>query len=185
MRRITPLLVIALAACADGAVTPPESPNFARIHEAEGSHGGTPMMVVLTPEAEIPGPGDPGEDAGGVMVMTLNSGQEEICYEVAFSGLSAPVANAHIHPGTVTEAGGVLVPLAQPRAPAWPATRAGSVAQCVFAPREVIKAIRKNPENYYVNVHTSLTGENPEPGRPGGAIRGQITKTQGSNVNHF
>jgi hypothetical protein len=61
----------------------------------------------------------------------------------------------------------------------------GVVAQCVFAPRDVIKAIRKNPELYYVNIHTRNTGLVPEVGRPAGAIRGQMSKTQGSNVNHF
>lgn len=183
MRRVTPLLIFAFAACADGALAPSDEASFARIHDAEGSHGGTPFMVVMTPDQETAAiGGDPNENAGGVMVMTLNSGQEEICFKTRFSGLSAPVSNAHIHPGALGQSGGALVPLATP---AWPTEREGVVAQCVFAPREVIKQIRKNPELYYVNIHTSLTGEDPEPGRPAGAIRGQLFKTQGSNVNHF
>lgn len=179
MRRIAPMLVLALAACADGATAPDEGPNFARIHEAEGSHGGTPFMAVLTPEAEVPGPGDPNPAAGGVIVFTLNSGQEEICYKSTFSGLSAPAFAAHIHEGTEDVSGPVRVPL-----PGFTGT-SGTVAQCVFAPRELIKAIRKNPENYYTNVHTRSTPADPAVDRPPGAIRGQLTKTQGSNVNHF
>lgn len=180
MRRFGPLLVLAFAACADGATAPDEGAGFARIHEAEGSHGGAPFMATLTPGAEVPGPGDPNPAAGGVIVLTLNSGQEEICFKTSFSGLSAPVSAAHIHTGTAEVAGPVLVGLGS-----FPAVTSGTVAQCVFAPRDVVKAIRKDPENYYVNVHTSRTGADPEPGRPAGAIRGQLTKTQGSNVNHF
>jgi hypothetical protein len=51
----------------------------------------------------------------------------------------------------------------------------------------VVKAIRKDPANYYINVHTLIVPVpegTPQPGRPGGAIRGQLEKTQGSNVNH-
>lgn len=182
MRRVTPLLIVALAACADGALAPSESASFARIHEAEDSHGGTPMMVVLTPGAEVPGPGDPNASAHGVMVLTLNSGQEEICFKTTFSGLSAPIFNAHIHPGGATEFGPALVGLFTD---AWPRATSGTVADCVFAPREVIKAIRKNPADYYVNYHTRSIPADPLNDRLGGAIRGQLFRTQGSNVNHF
>lgn len=179
MRRSLPLLLLALAACADTVTAPTDAPSLARIHEAEGSHGGTPFMAVLVP-GEEPNPpgGDPNPAAGGVIFLTLNSGQEEICFKTTFSGLSAPASNAHIHRGPSQVAGPVVVPLATP---AFPAATSGTVAQCVFADREMIKAIRKNPENYYVNIHTS--GGPPGAARPGGAIRGQLTKTQGSNVN--
>jgi hypothetical protein len=39
---------------------------------------------------------------------------------------------------------------------------------CVSANRDLIKEIRKNPEQFYFNVHT---GE-----FPGGAVRGQLGK---------
>ena len=185
MHRLTPLLLLAVGACAD-ATGPSGTPSLARIKEAEGSHGGTPFMATLLPQNEVPGPGDPNTAASGVVHLTLNSGQEEICYRMSFSGLSAPASAAHIHTGTATQSGGVLVPL--PLGDQVGATSTSTpIAQCVFAPREVVKAIRKNPENYYVNVHTQLVNVPegvPQPGRPAGAIRGQIEKTQGSNVNH-
>lgn len=182
MRRVTPLLVLALAACADPATAPGEAPSLARIHEADDSHGGTPFMAVLIP-GEEPNPpgGDPNPAASGVIYLTLNSGQEEICFKATFSGLSAPVSDAHIHRGPSQVAGPVVVPLA---IPAFPRATEGTVAQCVFAPREVIKAIRKDPEAYYVNVHTRTLPVGTPADRRGGAIRGQLTKTQGSNVNH-
>jgi hypothetical protein len=179
MRRFIPLITLALAACADSVNGPSGTPSFARIQEAEDSHGGTPFMAVLTPGTT----GDPSSAAGGVALITLNSGQEEVCFKLTFSGLSAPVSNAHIHIGSATENGVVVVPFAQPDYPPFPATTSGTVARCVFADRELIKAIRKNPEGYYVNVHTRSTPATPAD-RPAGAIRGQLTKTQGSNVNH-
>jgi hypothetical protein len=187
MRRLTPLLVLAFAACSDGATTPAGAPDLARIHEAEGSHGGTPFMAVLVPETEVPNPpgGDPNPDASGVAFVTLNSGQEEVCFEVTFSGLSGLVSDAHIHEGAAGIRGPVVIPFAAPVAPPFPAAPAGTVAQCVPASRELIKEIRQNPENFYVNVHTRSV---PAPGalpddRPGGAIRGPLMRTQGSNVN--
>lgn len=182
MRRVTPLLVLALAACADGGTAPTGSPSLARIHEAEDSHGGTPFMATLVPQTEVTAAGgDPNPAATGIALVTLNSGQEEVCFEMTFSGLSAPVSDAHIHAAPAGVSGGVVIPFALPVAPALPAVRAGEVARCVPADRELIMAIRKNPENYYVNIHTRETG-NPN-ARPAGAIRGQLSKTQGSNVN--
>lgn len=87
-----------------------------------------------------------------------------------------PAGAAHIHNAPAGASAPVLVPLE----PVPRATEA-TFARCVFAPREVIKAMRKNPENYYVNIHT-FGGPNA---RPAGAIRGQMETTQGSNVNHF
>ena len=190
MRRLTPLLLLAVAACADTTVAP-EAPSLARIKEAEGSHGGAPFMAVLLPQNEVgpmpagdpTGPvGDPNPMASGIVYLTLNSGQEEICYKMTYRGLSTNAMAAHIHDAPAGSNSRVVVPLSVGA----PGT-SGSVAECVYASRELIKAIRKNPENYYVNVHTQLitVPESVEqPGRPRGAIRGQLTKTQGSNVNH-
>ncbi len=184
MRRLTPLMLFAVAACADATTEPSGIPNLARIKEAEDSHGGTPFMVTLLPQNEVPGPGDPNSAASGVVYLTLNSGQEENCYRMSFSGLSTPAFAAHIHPGTATQSGPALVGL--PLGGQMTETST-PIAQCVFAPREVVKAIRKDPANYYINVHTLIVPVpegTPQPGRPGGAIRGQLEKTQGSNVNH-
>ena len=157
MRRRTPVLLVFGASLLA---------TFALVGTAAADHpggGGTPFFATLTPEAEcnaagVCGLGQPG--ASGETTLRLNSGQQEICFETEATGLAAPVTGAHIHVGPAGFAGPIVVPLT-------PQIGAG----CVFAPRELIKAIRQSPENYYVNVHTA--GGTPL-GRPGGAIRGQL-----------
>lgn len=127
---------------------------------AVAQHGGRPLFATLTGAAEIPGPGDP--DGTGVALVTLNQGQEEICFSIAVSGITLPATGAHIHLGDATESGPVVVALTPP-------DESGTSSGCVFAEAELIKAIRQNPEEYYVNIHTlPLYGA--------GAVRGQLTK---------
>lgn len=129
------------------------------ITTAVAQHGGRPLFATLTGAAEVPGPGDP--DGSGIALIRLNQGQEEICYDIAVSGITLPATGAHIHVGDATEFGPVVVGLTPPDA-------TGTSSGCVAAPAELIKAIRKNPEEYYVNVHTlPLYGA--------GAVRGQLT----------
>lgn len=122
--------------------------------------GGRKFTVTLTGAAEVPGPGDP--DATGTATLRLNPGQEEVCFEITVANITLPATGAHIHVGTVTEAGPVVVGLTPPDA-------SGSSSGCVSADRDLIMAIIQNPENYYVNVHTlPLYGA--------GALRGQLSK---------
>jgi hypothetical protein len=119
--------------------------------------GGKTLTATLTGAAEVPGPGDP--DGSGEATITLNPGQGEICYELSVTGI-APATAAHIHVGSVSVAGPVVVGLAPPTG--------GSSSGCTSADRALIKAIMKNPEQYYVNVHNAEY--------PAGALRGQLSK---------
>jgi hypothetical protein len=71
-----------------------------------------------------------------------------------------PATAAHIHEGSSTEAGPVVVTLTAP-------TR-GSSNGCVAIERELAQRILRSPTNFYVNVHN-------EP-FPKGAVRGQLGK---------
>jgi hypothetical protein len=72
------------------------------------------------------------------------------------------VTAAHIHVGTATVAGPVVVPLF---AAAFEGTDTASA--CVSGVSEaLIKDIRQNPANYYVNIHSDVF--------PAGAVRGQL-----------
>ncbi len=72
---------------------------------------------------------------------------------------------AHIHVGSAVEARDVVVGLFTGAA----LSGTDSASGCVSGvSEELIKAIRQNPENYYVNIHSSMF--------PAGAIRGQLGK---------
>lgn len=119
---------------------------------------GRPLKAELAGANEIPGPGDP--DGAGAARLRLNQGQRRICYTIEVSGIDPAVA-AHIHVGDATVAGPVVVPLDPPDA------TTGVVQACATGvDRALIKAIRKNPAGYYVNVHTA--------DYPAGAVRGQL-----------
>ena len=119
--------------------------------------GGRPFSTTLTGAAEVPGPGDP--DGSGTATLTINPGQGEICYTLTVEGI-APARAAHIHVGTATQAGPVVVGLMPPTS--------GESSACATVDRGLAKAILKHPENYYVNVHTADF--------PAGALRGQLGK---------
>lgn len=122
--------------------------------------GGRKFVVNLTGAAEVPGPGDP--DGSGTAVLRLNPGQGEVCWEITVSDITLPTTGAHIHVGTATQFGPVVVALSAPGAD-------GTSSGCTAASRELIMAIIHNPENYYVNVHTlPLYGA--------GAVRGQLSR---------
>jgi hypothetical protein len=122
--------------------------------------GGRPLSATLTGAAEAPGPGDP--DGSGVATITVNPGQEEICWAITVEDITLPATAAHIHVAPPGLPGPIVVGLSAPDA-------SGSSSGCTPVERELAKDILKNPEDYYVNVHTlPLFGA--------GAIRGQLSK---------
>lgn len=117
--------------------------------------GGRPFSTTMSGANEVPGPGDP--DGTGFARVTLNQGRGEVCFDIEVSNIGEPTA-AHIHVGGTDVAGPVVVPL--------PITE--GFEGCVSADSGLIKAIRQNPTDYYVNVHNTEF--------PAGAVRGQLSK---------
>jgi len=115
--------------------------------------GGKPFVVDLTGAAEAPGPGDP--DGSGVAQLRLKT-SGEVCYQITIANLD-PVVAAHIHVAPAGVPGDVVVPL--------PVGAQGG-SGCVTAAKDLVKAIKADPANYYVNVHTTVY--------PAGAVRGQL-----------
>jgi len=120
---------------------------------AFAGNGGAPRVTTLSGAEEVNG-GDP--DGSGFASIRLNVGQERVCWEISYEGISEPHA-AHIHKAPAGVNGGVVVPLMVP------AISGG----CVWADGDLIQDIIDYPEQYYVNVHNA--------NYPGGALRGQLS----------
>lgn len=120
-------------------------------------NGGTPLYATMLGVNEAPVPGDP--DGEGWAEFRLNQGQGTISYEIHVEDIQAPRA-AHIHVGRPGAPGPIVVHLMAP-------VNGMSMGVADVDP-ELIKMIRKNPGDYYVNVHNATY--------PGGALRGQLMK---------
>ena len=149
MRRLkVPLVVAAALALAVAGV-------------ATAGTGGKQLSTTLTGAEEAPNAGDP--DASGQADLRLNQGKNRVCFEVSWADVDGEVFAGHIHVGPPGEAGPVVVTL-------FTGSFAGTdaVSGCAEGvDRSLVKAIRKDPTAYYVNVHSN-------PDFPGGAVRGQL-----------
>ena len=123
------------------------------------AHPGAHIFVVeLTGEAEVPGPGDP--DATGTAAILVIPAADLICYRLTWQNIDGTVWGAHIHEGLEDEAGPVAVALFGPTE----FSGTGSFQSCTRSAEA--EDIAENPENYYVNIHSTEY--------PDGAIRGQL-----------
>ncbi len=128
-----------------------------------GNALGPSIEAELTGAQEVPGPGD--ADGSGEAEFSLNQGQGKVCFEIEVENI-APATAAHIHLGAEGVAGPVVVTLEPPTD--------GSSAGCVTGvDPAIVKAIRKNPGNYYCNVHNAEF--------PPGAVRGQLELESGND----
>ena len=138
------------------------------------AEGGQKFSMILTDEAERPTSGDP--NASGTANVIINPGQARVCWEITTAGVDpgysvAAGSGAHIHRGDTTVAGPVVVHLAL--------TLNGTNAGCVDVPRPLVEEIRKNPANFYVNVHWSdQTAPITLTSYAAGGLRAQLTKNK-------
>ncbi|MEJ7819820.1 MAG: CHRD domain-containing protein [Rubrobacteraceae bacterium] len=122
-----------------------------------GIEGGRLLTASLTGANEVPGPGDP--DGTGTAVVSVKPSAERLCFELSVDNI-APATAAHVHDGPAGVAGPVVVTLTPPSD--------GSSEGCVTADKTLLKDIKKNPTEYYVNVHNTEF--------PAGAVRGQLSR---------
>jgi hypothetical protein len=124
------------------------------VSPAAAQDSGRKLSTILTGAAEVGG-GD--SDGTGTAELRVNPGTGEICYTITVANLD-PVTAAHIHNAPAGVNGPVVVPLTPPTS--------GSVTDCTTADPALARDIVVHPENYYVNVHTTVF--------PAGAVRGQL-----------
>ena len=118
--------------------------------------GWTTLVTSMNGAREVPGPGDP--DGTGWATVRLNIHQQMVCYEVSVWDIESATA-AHIHVGRASVAGPVVIPLEAP-------ADGDSMACAEGVDKSLIRAIIRNPNLYYINVHNAPY--------PGGAVRGQL-----------
>jgi hypothetical protein len=153
-RLVVPAVIAALATALVVAAT-----GGARTEQGHKrtAHHPNLLRANLTGAREVPGPGDP--DGRGNAVVKLLPRFDAVCFHLGWRNIGTPTA-AHIHQGRKGVAGPVVVLFfsGQP-------DHKGCVND---VDRDLIRAIRRHPRDYYVNIHTTEF--------PNGAIRGQLKR---------
>jgi hypothetical protein len=128
---------------------------------AQGGGQSKALFAVMTGKKEVSAEGDKGVgDPNGRGSFAAIFDGDELCYGLTNKNIQNPVA-AHIHRGSPRVAGPIVVPLQQPAT-----GDPGASSDCVDVAADLARAIRRNPNKYYVNVHTADF--------PDGAVRGQL-----------
>lgn len=131
------------------------------------SQGGRKFTVALTGTAEQVGGAAVGTfdaDASGTVHVFVNPGQRRVCWEFEnLVNVDPTISNAHIHAGAVNAMGSPVVHF-------FNGTGNADLEHCTASTldRRLLVDIIQNPQNYYVNLHTTAY--------PNGAIRGQMSK---------
>jgi hypothetical protein len=169
----TILGVVAVSAVAGAVVIPSIAIGNAR--RTEGSLSAiqaaeTPYIADLKGSNEVPAAGDPdGVGAATVSFDVFDAVDAEVCWDIAYSGITAPTA-AHIHRGAAGVAGLVVVDFGAPGA--------SSSLGCAALTATLANEILADPAGFYVNVHNVDF--------PGGALRGQLAKgPESAGSPHF
>jgi Cu/Zn superoxide dismutase len=157
MNRLASVLVLAVAGLVTAAV-------------ALGAQPPTKTFVaVLKSDEEVPHCAAATNAASGTFVAhVVDEATGTVEWKLVANNLPGNIVAAHIHVAPK----GVPGPVVQATPPT-PGEENGVVGTGTFSNPGLVAAIRANPDNYYVNVHTD--------GCPPGVIRGQLGDHAPSN----
>jgi hypothetical protein len=155
-RRLVVVAVMTMALCAvgvvmtaGGALADPKTATF---------------TIQLSGAAEVcpTAPGTCGGPGTGTATIEIDRNARTLCSAISTQNVALPLLAAHIHVAPVGQAGPVVIPLFTQ-----PVNTATVPRTCLTGlDKNLLKAILRNPENYYVNVHNAPF--------PNGAVRGQL-----------
>ena len=132
------------------------------------AEGGRKFVTALTGQAELDGGALTADmDGTGTAQVFVNVGQKRVCWNLTnLANLDTLVA-AHIHQAPSNATGGIRISFFHFGEPI---DLEGCTEGTAIHPfdRARLKDIIQNPQNYYVNIHTTAF--------TGGAIRGQLSK---------
>jgi hypothetical protein len=140
---------------------------------ALADNGGRPFSLALSGANEFNDAGQPinphGNADRGSARLTINPGQEEVCWTFGAITLTAGEALphvAHIHRAPPGVAGPVVVDIFGTATSAPAPTSYPTGTTCVHGDRDVLTAILRDPGAYYLNLHNAE--------HPGGVMRAQL-----------
>ncbi|WP_162795192.1 CHRD domain-containing protein [Nonomuraea lactucae] len=131
--------------------------------DTNGTVGSKYYTTVLLGRNEVPEPGKKVNDRNGIAIAKFRIHGQRFYYFVQWKRTGRPTA-FHIHRGKAGTNGPVVIDLLT-NGKIRGNTSFGSVRVKDIS---VLKGIKKNPKNWYANLHT---GEFPD-----GAVRGQLHK---------
>jgi len=120
------------------------------------------FVAVMTAAEEVPHCAQATNAARGVAIFHVrDEATGTVDFEVIANNLPGTITAAHVHMAPKGVAAPPLVPL-----PPTPGVEHGVVARGSFSSPGGVATIRAHPDQFYVNVHTSVC--------PPGVIRGQL-----------
>ncbi len=140
---------------------------------ALADNGGRPFNLALSGANEFDAAGQPinphGDADRGSVTLTINPGQEEVCWSFGAITLTAGDALphvAHVHLAAAGVAGPITVDIFGGAAAAPAPTSYPTGTTCVHGDRDDLSAILRNPGAFYINLHNVQ--------HPGGVMRAQL-----------
>ena len=107
------------------------------------------------------------KNGSGTAHVALITSEDRLCYSLEASDIK-PATKAHIHQGTASERGPIVVEVDPP-----PEDRTSS--GCTDVSPALLRTLLEKPQSYYVDVHNKEF--------PHGAIRGQLSLTEASSFS--